>query len=37
LKIPTIEEVKGNLEKRLQQLAIQDAIKALRANAVIKQ
>jgi peptidyl-prolyl cis-trans isomerase C len=37
LKIPTMEEVKGNLEKRLQQLAIQDAIKALRANAVIKQ
>jgi peptidyl-prolyl cis-trans isomerase C len=37
LKIPAIEEVKGNLEKRLQQQSIQDAIKALRANAEIKQ
>ena len=36
LKVPTMEEVKGNLEKRLQQLSIQDAIKALRANADIK-
>ncbi len=37
LKIPAIEEVRGNLEKRLQQQAIQEAIKALRANAEIKQ
>ncbi len=36
LKVPTIEEVKGNLEKRLQQQSIQEAIKALRANADIK-
>ena len=36
LKVPTLEEVKGNLEKRLQQQSIQDAIKALRANADIK-
>ncbi len=37
LKIPTIEEARGNLEKRLQQQAIQEAIKGLRANAEIKQ
>jgi peptidyl-prolyl cis-trans isomerase C len=36
LKVPTLEEVKGNLEKRLQQQSIQEAIKALRANADIK-
>lgn len=36
LKVPTLEEVRGNLEKRLQQQSIQEAIKSLRANAVIK-
>jgi peptidyl-prolyl cis-trans isomerase C len=36
LKIPSLEEAKGNLEKRLQQQAIQDAIKGLRANAEVK-
>ena len=36
LKVPTFEEVKGNLEKRLQQQSIQEAIKSLRANADIK-
>jgi peptidyl-prolyl cis-trans isomerase C len=36
LKVPTLDEVKGNLEKRLQQQSIQEAIKALRANADIK-
>jgi peptidyl-prolyl cis-trans isomerase C len=35
LKVPAFEEVKPNLEKRLQQQAIQDAIKAIRANAKI--
>lgn len=35
LKVPAYEEVKPNLEKRLQQQAIQDAIKSLRANAKI--
>jgi peptidyl-prolyl cis-trans isomerase C len=33
--IPPFVEVKANLEKRLQQQAIQDAIKSLRANAKI--
>jgi peptidyl-prolyl cis-trans isomerase C len=36
LKIPSLEEAKGNLEKRLQQQSIQDAIKGLRANAEVK-
>ncbi len=36
LKAPEFETVKGNLERRLEQQSIQDAIKALRANAVIK-
>jgi peptidyl-prolyl cis-trans isomerase C len=36
LKVPAYEEVKPNLEKRLQQQSIQDAIKSLRANADIK-
>jgi peptidyl-prolyl cis-trans isomerase C len=35
LKVPAFEEVRPNLEKRLQQQAIQDAIKSLRANAKI--
>ncbi|TAJ80550.1 MAG: peptidylprolyl isomerase [Gallionellaceae bacterium] len=35
LKVPAYEEVKPNLEKRLQQQLIQDAIKGLRANAKI--
>lgn len=35
LKVPAYDEVKPNIEKRLQQQAIQDAIKALRANAKI--
>lgn len=36
LKAPEFDAVKANLERRLQQQAIQDAIKALRANAEIK-
>jgi peptidyl-prolyl cis-trans isomerase C len=36
LKVPALEEVKANLEKRLQQQAIQEMIKALRADAKIK-
>lgn len=35
LKVPAFEDVRPNLEKRLQQQAIQDTIKALRANAKI--
>jgi len=35
LKVPSYEEVKPNIEKRLQQQSIQDAIKSLRANAKI--
>jgi peptidyl-prolyl cis-trans isomerase C len=35
LKVPAFEEVRPNLEKRLQQQAIQDTIKSLRANAKI--
>lgn len=36
LKVPSFDEVKPNIEKRLQQQAIQEAIKGLRANAEIK-
>lgn len=36
LKVPSYAEVKPNLEKRLQQQAIQEAIKSLRANARIE-
>jgi peptidyl-prolyl cis-trans isomerase C len=35
LKAPEYEAVKANLEKRLQQQSLQEAIKALRANANI--
>ncbi len=34
--VPAFADVKANLEKRLQQQAIQDAIKSLRANAKIE-
>ena len=33
--VPAYADVKANLEKRLQQQSIQDAIKSLRANAKI--
>jgi peptidyl-prolyl cis-trans isomerase C len=36
LKAPAFDEVKANLERRLQQQSIQDEIKKLRANADIK-
>lgn len=36
LKVPAYEEVKGNIEKRLQQQAIQEEIKSLRGNAKIE-
>ena len=36
LKAPEFEAVKTNLERRLQQQSIQEAIKSLRANADIK-
>jgi peptidyl-prolyl cis-trans isomerase C len=36
LKAPALDEVKSNLERRLQQQSIQEAIKTLRANADIK-
>ncbi len=36
LKVPTFEEMKPNLEKRLQQQAIQKAIEDLRAKAKIE-
>lgn len=36
LKAPAFDEVKANLERRLQQQAIQEEIKKLRANADIK-
>ena len=35
LNIPAYEEVKANLEKRLQQVAIQEAVKSLRKDAKI--
>ncbi|MFA6013629.1 MAG: peptidylprolyl isomerase [Gallionellaceae bacterium] len=36
LKVPTYDDVKPNIEKRLQQQLIQEAIKSLRANAKIE-
>lgn len=36
LKVPAFEEVRPNLEKRLQQQTVQEAIKLLRANARIE-
>jgi len=36
LTVPALEEVRPNLEKRLQQQSIQEAIKSLRANARIE-
>lgn len=36
LKVPAYEEVRPNLEKRMQQQAIQDMVKSMRANATIQ-
>lgn len=36
LKIPAFEEIKTNLEKRMQQIGLQEAVKSLRANAKIE-
>ncbi|MDX8400635.1 MAG: peptidylprolyl isomerase [Gallionellaceae bacterium] len=36
LKIPSFDQIKAQLAKRMQQVAIQKAVKALRANAKIK-
>jgi peptidyl-prolyl cis-trans isomerase C len=35
LKVPTYDEVKPSIEKQLQQQAIQEAVRAMRANAKI--
>lgn len=36
VQIPAYEEIRASMEKHLQQLALQDAVKALRHNADIK-